>query len=314
MEHYTRVFAAVTLLTPLVAAQELQGLQCDIPTSDDVRSVGQQLLRSLSPEGGSIFITTIQMHYTCLATVALDKYSWASVVINFTDSNSPGVPQVEQFQMRCVDGNSWQRHPFNGFDSNLPSMPFEIQCLEYAPNTPNYDADSNCQRKHHVRQMMLLNASKIEADFALAQQLTTVAHSLTMTPVVVWRTAQPLTPTLEPIRTLFVVSRNISSVSLNFTCSFCLPAWDRLALMHNTNIHIHTVCNISCEPGYTRNTTSCSCKLADGCEAAGQPCLSGQTCVSDLSAPPYYSCQDADGSTGQNCQSECTDVCIYLYI
>ena len=72
----------------------------------------------------------------------------------------------------------------------------------------------------------------------------------------------------------------------------------------------HTVCNISCNPGYMRNTTNCSCELTDGCEAAGQPCQNGGKCVSDLSAPPYYSCQCGAGRTGQNCTSEC----VYMHM
>ena len=63
-----------------------------------------------------------------------------------------------------------------------------------------------------------------------------------------------------------------------------------------------TVCQISCDPGYTPNIPDCSCELTDGCEAAGQPCQNGGTCTSDLSAIPYYSCQCDCEFIGQNCE------------
>ena len=76
----------------------------------------------------------------------------------------------------------------------------------------------------------------------------------------------------------------------------------------------YTVCNISCDHGYTRNITNCSCEFTDGCEAAGQPCQNGGKCVSDLLVPPYYSCQCGAERTGQNCESECVYACVFAYI
>ena len=70
------------------------------------------------------------------------------------------------------------------------------------------------------------------------------------------------------------------------------------------------MCSISCEPGHTLNTADCECVLTDGCEAAGQPCQNGGTCMSDLSATPPYSCQCDAGYTGQNCESQFVSVCV----
>ena len=69
----------------------------------------------------------------------------------------------------------------------------------------------------------------------------------------------------------------------------------------------HTVCDISCDPGFAVSTTDCVCELTDGCEAAGQPCQNGGTCTSNTSAPaggPYYTCTCANGFSGQNCLGE----------
>ena len=53
------------------------------------------------------------------------------------------------------------------------------------------------------------SVSEWEEDFALVIQQATVAHSLIMTLVLVWITAQPLIPTLDPMGTSFVVSIRI---------------------------------------------------------------------------------------------------------
>ena len=134
----------------------------------------------------------------------------------------------------------------------------------------------------------------VETNSALVLHQTNVAKASTRIPVLVWLTVQPLIPTLGPMMTLFVVSGDTLSISLNFTCSFVSGIdWPNT---NNTCTHKHTVCQISCDPGYTQNFTDCSCALTDGCEAAGQPCQSG-TCTSDLSAPPYYSCQCRGNAT-----------------
>ena len=142
------VFVAVTLLTATTSQE------CDIPTSEEVEDVAEAILGSELPEGSlPPSITLMQMHFTCLATVALDKFSWASVVVNFTDTDVPGVAQVRQFQMACTSFNMWERD-ISSFDPSLPAMPFDIetqyqcaQCLLVPPTSPNYDPVSNCLGK-----------------------------------------------------------------------------------------------------------------------------------------------------------------------
>ena len=139
----------------------------------------------------------------------------------------------------------------------------------------------------------------VETNSALVLHQTNVAKASTMTPVLVWLTVQPLVPTMHPMMTLFVVSGDTPSIFLNFTRSlFSGIDWPNA---NNTYTHKHTVCQISCAPAYTPNISDCSCELTDGCEVAGQPCQNGGTCTSDLSAPPYYSCQCDAEFTGQNC-------------
>ena len=68
---------------------------------------------------------------------------------------------------------------------------------------------------------MILNVSIMEEGSALVQVQMIVVHPSIVTPVLVWITAQPLTLILHAMRaTLFVVSRDISSVTLNFAFSF----------------------------------------------------------------------------------------------
>ena len=107
----------------------------------------------------------MEMHITCLATVALNQYSSAGIVINFTVSNDPSVIQTEQFLMECVNGE-W-RSILQNFDNALPSMPFEIEtqfqcssCALDAPGLSNYDEVSNCFREYiHVRIRELENSA-----------------------------------------------------------------------------------------------------------------------------------------------------------
>ena len=141
----------------------------------------------------------------------------------------------------------------------------------------------------------------------------TVAHSSTVTPVLAWITAQALTPTLGLMRTLHVVSAlemdDSDSVSSKMDGVFISLFSNILLFLINiphkhSSTHTHTVCSITCDPGFAVNTSNCSCELTDVCEAAGQPCQNGGTCISDLSAPavgPYYTCTCANGFSGQNC-------------
>ena len=147
----------------------------------------------------------------------------------------------------------------------------------------------------------------VETDFALVLDQVTVAKASTMIPVLVWMNVQPLIPTLGPMMTLFVVSGDPPSISLNFTCSFVSEIdWPNANNPHTHPCKKNTECQISCGPGFAVNITDCSCKFIDGCEAAGQPCQNGGTCTSDLSVlgGPYYNCTCANGYSGLNCTSK----------
>ena len=145
------VFVVVALLTAPIASRG-QG-ECDLPTQEDVESVGGAYLSADLPEGAdSVTMTVYTMHFTCLATVALDKYSYASVVVNATDSVNTPVTAVRQFQLQCSSSNDWERHGLSEFDLNVPSDPFNIetdlrcfQCWAVAADTANYNATTNCQ-------------------------------------------------------------------------------------------------------------------------------------------------------------------------
>ena len=139
----------VALLTVLIAAQ---GQQCDLPTEEDVRCIGEEYYDAIpTQKTPDPIITMLRMHFTCLARVALDKYSWATVVVNLTANFlAPGATEVQQFHMRC-SSSGWGRDPRGNFDGSLPPMPFDIEtqyqcadCLLADPNTDNYDAESNC--------------------------------------------------------------------------------------------------------------------------------------------------------------------------
>lgn len=257
------VFVAVALLTAPIASQGQQ--ECDLPTVDDVTSVGEVILVIANPEGTSEpDITTTRIHFTCLATVALDKYAWASVVVNFTTSDDPDVVQVEQFELRCVNG-AWQVTP-DTFDPNLPSMPFDIVpqyqcsgCSQSAPTGSEYDPDSNCIRCASE----CLNNGGGFCTGSGASDCCPAFNSDTGA----------------------CVEDNCTTIDPDF----------------GPNEDFVCVCNITCDPGFTRNDADCSCELTDGCEAAGQPCQNGGTCMSDLTAMPYYTCQCPPQMTGQNC-------------
>ena len=140
----------VLLLTSPVASQE----QCTIPTDQDVKEVANQIYETLTLEGDSpnTVQDVLEVHFTCLATVALDMYASATVVSNFTINNSSG-SIVDQFQLVC-DNSTWEKSSLSGFETtsgNLPSMPFDIatqnrcsRCELVTSPLANYDPDSNC--------------------------------------------------------------------------------------------------------------------------------------------------------------------------
>ena len=276
MEFLLRVlFVAVLPFTTLSSSQG-KGL-CDLPTSKEVTTVAESLIGSGDPEGaGGQTLNTTQLQFTCLATVALEKYSYASVVINFTTSNASDVFLVRQFQLTCSNSSRWASHPDNEFDRDVSSMPFEIEtqfrcaeCLETSPGIANYDNVSKCLL---CAPQCLDNGGGFCSD----------------------RGGDACCPSFDSetgacLEDCTTINRNFVRNESNSVC----------------------VCNISCGPGYTQNT-NCTCEVTDGCEAAGQPCQKGGNCTS-LSTPPYYSCQCVAGTTGQNCSTptiSCKDGCI----
>ena len=137
------------LMTLPTASQE----QCSLPTDQDVINVANQLYQKITSEGitPQSVQDLFQVHFTCLATVALDMYAYATVVANFTTTGS-SVSITQQFQIRCV-GSAWKRSPFSDFKNpvNIPAMPFAIEtqfqcsnCEETTSSAANYNPDSNC--------------------------------------------------------------------------------------------------------------------------------------------------------------------------
>ena len=142
---------AVTGLALLLAPPSISQEQCNYPTDQDVKSVADTLFQTSVPEGTAppTVQDLFQVHFTCLATVALDMYAYATVVANFTITES-SEDTVEQFQLRCV-GGAWGPSPGSIFKVNLPAMPFAIetqhqcfQCEETSLSLSNYDPDSHC--------------------------------------------------------------------------------------------------------------------------------------------------------------------------
>ena len=138
----------VLLLTPPTASQE----QCSLPTDQDVRNVADEIFQSSTSDGVAPSVQELlHKHFTCLATVALDMFAYATVIANFTHTGSSD-STVQQFQLRCVDG-AWEKSTFSSFKNpeNLPAMPCDIEtqiqcslCEQLDPTLENYDPDSHC--------------------------------------------------------------------------------------------------------------------------------------------------------------------------
>ena len=136
----------VLLLTSPIVAQQ----RCTLPTNQDVEEVANELFKALATdETAQTVQDLLEVHFTCLATVALDMYAYASVVVNLT---TMGSPELTQFQLVCTDG-AWGTSPSSYFEppGNLPAMPFDVdtkyqcyECEELSSSQPNYDPDSNC--------------------------------------------------------------------------------------------------------------------------------------------------------------------------
>ena len=131
-----------------------QGQACTFPTEQDVINVANEIFAFIVSGGVPPSVQDLlQVHFTCLARVAQDMYTSATVVANFTFTSSPD-STVEQYQLVCMSG-AWTRSTFSNFKdpAALPAMPFAIntnyQCslceeLTMGMQDSNYDSDSNC--------------------------------------------------------------------------------------------------------------------------------------------------------------------------
>ena len=62
-------------------------------------------------------------------------------------------------------------------------------------------------------------------------------------------------------------------------------------------------CGVVCDPGYTLNSSLCSCILTDTC-VANTPCANNGTCLLG-SSPDKYTCDcTGTGFVGANCSGE----------
>ncbi|XP_019862777.1 PREDICTED: uncharacterized protein LOC109591471 [Amphimedon queenslandica] len=94
-------------------------------------------------------------------------------------------------------------------------------------------------------------------------------------------------------------------------CSYFSPT-DQCTTQCPTNFYTPTstdficsICSNSCEAGYTRNTTTCTCSLSNICELS--PCQNGGSCTL-VSAPSNYSCDcTGTGYQGLNCSTRIYD-------
>ena len=158
MAFASRLVLCIGMSLLLAAPTTSQGQPCTIPTEQNVRDVANQIFPSSDPEGEDIQIQELlQVHFTCLARVAQDMYSSATVVATFTTTSSSN-STTAQYQLVCTS-SAWTRSSVSGFKdpAALPAMPFAIetnyscsQCeeLQLSEQGPNYDPDSNCIREY----------------------------------------------------------------------------------------------------------------------------------------------------------------------
>ena len=60
-------------------------------------------------------------------------------------------------------------------------------------------------------------------------------------------------------------------------------------------------CGLTCDPGFTLNSDTCSCVLTDVCMTQPSPCNNGGNCTLN-SAPDNFTCDcTGTGFTGVNC-------------
>ena len=134
------------LLIPPTTSQE----QCTLPTDQDVTEVANTIFEAIKTKGTAAQTVqeVFQVNFTCLAKVAQDMYAYATVVTNFTTTNSSSDSQVEQFHLRC-GGGAWVVSPSSAFKNpaNIPAMPFatetQFQCSN-CEELPSANPESNC--------------------------------------------------------------------------------------------------------------------------------------------------------------------------
>ena len=269
-----RVFLVIVAL---VRESVALGGQCNLPTEQEVQRILQEQVDTLLPEGvAKMKATSMEMHFVCLATVALEKYSYASIVINYTLDSSPDDIITGQFQTVCSSKGTWGNAGELLRSGQQLSMPFEIETqyrcssCTFQPPGPNYDEASNCQ-------LCAPECISMGGGFCTGH------------------TAHDCCP------------------FFNNDTSACVDECTTINPQFGPNEDSICMCSISCHPGFTRNNVNCTCDLADGCEAAGQPCGDRGTCTNDASQSPYYTCQCNLGYTGRNCTIpviDCDEGCL----
>ena len=109
--------------------------QCDIPTLSEITSLFENELQSISGEG-SINANLIDYKYTCKAISALNKFSFVSVAVNYTESGSE--PKYGRFEMECMTfGNliGWEStNDWTTEDKAVFSIETQVNCFSCNSN------------------------------------------------------------------------------------------------------------------------------------------------------------------------------------
>ena len=256
------IFVAVALLG---RSNANTGDECDLPTENVVQRILASIVEERFPEGQNtegLTVTVINMTFTCLARVAFDKYSHVSVVVYSTTSTNRSNVELKQFEIICMSGNIWKHSDTP--ENFVPQMAFDVETESQCSSCAQYPPTK--PNYNAVTNCVYCDTNCREIGQGLCK------HS--------------------PFN---------CCPYFNSDTGVCVKDCTTIHPEFGPNNNFQCVCQISCQPGYTKNTTQCSCDFTDGCAAAGQPCQYGGTCTSQLTASPYYSCQCAAGYTGQNC-------------
>ena len=71
---------------------------CPLPSVEEINST---LLSLLTSDVGLTSTTILHHHFPCLAVARLDRYSYVSIAVNYTKSNSGDTTFTAQFQLSC---------------------------------------------------------------------------------------------------------------------------------------------------------------------------------------------------------------------